>query len=286
MTSKSPSKVLNKNIGLFYSTRPFEQDITADLNEPDLLGNASRVGLRSLVMGVPSPAIPTVPGPPSVHSTFDEELQWSDPVRDRRHVMVTGAGLSYAAVIGAFQDLGYSIELQSGNKETLLDALRTHGQEATAERIRQFFDLRAEEPDEPPIVIESLRSLVAFVIRTPDLVTPIIGSDPDGLMELEWHLRDNGDPSSFWGRGNGVVSMRFLRLGLIQYVALSGPYSEESERLQAQGVSTRTGMMTSLGEFAPRITTPSRKRDEAFKELAGESMMGYFGMYEPRFISP
>ena len=122
-----------------------------------------------------------------------------------------------------------------------------------ADRIEEFLALLAEEPDEAPIAMESLRSLVVFVLMTPHLRTPIVSADREGLMELEWHLADDGDPHNFWGRGNGVVSLKFLTSGLIQYVALSGPHQKGVERLRKQGESTKEYMLRSLGEFASRI---------------------------------
>ena len=107
--------------------------------------------------------------------------------------------------------------------------------------------------DEPPVAMESLRSVVTFVSQQPKLAPPIVGSDPQGLMELEWHLLDNGDPSSIWGRGNGVVSMKFLGSDKIQFVALSGPYRPGAEREETQGESTKEDMMDALGVFAHRI---------------------------------
>jgi hypothetical protein len=139
--------------------------------------------------------------------------------------------------------------------EAVLTAyLRARGRGPVADRIEKFLDILTQEPDEAPIAMDSLRSLVSFVLMTPNLRTPIVGADWEGLMELEWHLADNGDPDSYWGRGNGVVSLKFLRSGLIQYVALSGPHQEGVERLRKQGESTKEYMLRSLGEFTPRIT--------------------------------
>lgn len=143
----------------------------------------------------------------------------------------------------------------AAESETALTAyLRDRGKGPVADSIDKFWDILAEEPDEAPIVIDSLRSLVSFVLMTPTLRTPIVGSDPEGLMELEWHLPDNGNPDSFWGRGNGVVSLRFLASGLVQYVALSGPHQKGVLRLQTQGVSAKEYMLRSLGEFTSKIT--------------------------------
>ena len=95
----------------------------------------------------------------------------------------------------------------------LLAHLREKGRQPIADRIEEFLALLAEEPDEAPIAIDSLRSLVIFVFMTPHLRTPIVGSDREGLMELEWNLADDGDPDSFWGRGNGCSVLEIPYVG-------------------------------------------------------------------------
>ena len=117
----------------------------------------------------------------------------------------------------------YPARVASNRRAYLLTFLRHRGQTLIADRIQRYFDVRDQEPDEPPIISESLSSLVSFMVQESNLLPPIIGSDPEGQMEIEWHLRDNGDPGSVWGKGNGVVSLRFLKSGEIHYVALSGP---------------------------------------------------------------
>ena len=139
-------------------------------------------------------------------------------------------------------------------RKVLLDCLAVMGRKDVADRIQQYLDIVDDEPDEPPVAVESLRSVVSFIVQQPKLAPPIVGSNPQGLMELEWHLKDNGDPNSVWGRGNGVVSMKFLGAGKIQYVALSGPYRPDAEREETQGESTKEKIMDSLGVFAHRIT--------------------------------
>ena len=138
--------------------------------------------------------------------------------------------------------------------EKIIGHLREKGKEAVAVQIEEHLRAIAEDPDEPPIVTESLWSLASFVLMTPQLKTPLVGSAPGGLMELEWHLEDDGNPNGYWGRGNGVVSLRFLASGLVHYVALSGPYRNGEERLSKRGESTRRYVLRSLGEFVPRIT--------------------------------
>ena len=143
---------------------------------------------------------------------------------------------------------------ETNSQDVLASFLKENGHQSVADRIERHLALLSEDPDEPPIVIESLRSMVGLIVMVPNLGTPIVGSDPEGLMELEWHLPDNGDPDSFWGRGSGVVSLKFLSSGLVQYVALSGPHQKGIERLRKQGESTKQYLLSSLGEFTPRIT--------------------------------
>ena len=139
--------------------------------------------------------------------------------------------------------------------DVLMAALEIYGCEAAAARIQEFLAIREEDPDEPPINRESLLSLVQFLIQEPQLLPPVVSSDLDGLMEIEWHLLDNGDPNTPWGRGNGVVSLKFLKSGNIQYVALSGPRRRGQNRLRVHGEATKCEMLAGLGEFAQKITT-------------------------------
>jgi hypothetical protein len=147
----------------------------------------------------------------------------------------------------------HSTYLGEDGRAEVLKVLRVFGHEHTAEHIQQYLEDRDLDLDEPPVVIESLRSLAAFIIQEQGLLSPSVGTDPQGLIEAEWHLRDNGNPDSMWGKGNGIVSMKFLESGIIQFVALSSPYGEGVQRITKRGESTREFMMSSLGEFTPRI---------------------------------
>ena len=138
--------------------------------------------------------------------------------------------------------------------DVLMSALEIYGCAAAAAKIQEFLAIREEDPDEPPINRESLLSLVQFLIQEPQLLPPVVSSDLDGLMEIEWHLLDNGDPNTPWGRGNGVVSLKFLNSGNIQYVALSGPRRRGQDRLRVHGEATKCEMLAEVGEFAHKIT--------------------------------
>ena len=295
MASPSQAIVSNKYRGLFSSAQRLLADPNDSPDESLSLQDVMIPAASASRMGIPNPSaggnLREALHPVFTGSHFDEAAR--EPRRGEfdfrhqwyRHLGGLGSlrtieGRSFSPIATSTDDIGVYTE------EMLLDLLAERGQTTVAGRIKEFFTLRSQEVDEPSVVMESLRSLVGFVIQTPNLAAPIIGSDPKGLMELEWHLHDNGNPDSFWGRGNGVVSMKFLKSGLIQYVALSGPYREGSERLEAQGVSTKAATMTSLGEFAVRIISPAREIDESIRSWIREYMLAYSDVFSHGFPSP
>ncbi len=224
----------------------------------------SAIPAESVEQSEPSPQIPGMVVAAATKSDALAEL-WFRPMhgaslaqdlRESAGNLVDEAGWFQAGVpVQIPREAVDDANIFAAESEAALTAyLRDRGKGPVADRIDKFLDILAQEPDEAPIDFDSLRSLVSFVLMSPTLRPPIVGSDPEGLMELEWHLADNGNADSFWGRGKGVVSLKFLTSGLVQYVALSGPHQKGVERLQTQGVSTKEYMLRSLGEFTSKIT--------------------------------
>lgn len=172
------------------------------------------------------------------------------PTRERRWPLST----LYARLGPTGVAIEPPAEARNVEVELLLEYLVDLGQATIADRIRRFLDILKGEPDEPPIATKSLRSAVLFLAQHSNLIPPIVGSNLRGLLELEWHLQDNGDPGSIWGRGNGVVSLRFLESGNVQFVALSGPRLAGLKRAEERGEANRESIMSSLGIFESRVT--------------------------------
>ena len=216
-------------------------------------GRASRESLGS-VGGVDTSTEDLPADKPIVHIFRSHSFGATEPPVELSPIgveIVRGAQGLVATPVAGVEDVSPS---SSSEIDVLISALGIYDCETVATRIQEFLTIREEEPDEPPIVRESLLSLVQFLIQEPQLLPPIVSSDPYGLMELEWHLMDNGDPNTPWGRGNGVVSLKFLKSGSIQYVALSGPKRKGHDRLRRHGSSSKCEMLFELGEFAQRIT--------------------------------
>ena len=146
------------------------------------------------------------------------------------------------------------IVAEADQEQEIVAALRESRLDTVSDRLNSLRQLIAEDPDEPPIVLESLRSLALFLISNQNLLAPEIGSDPEGLVEAEWRIPSEGGRikpcEPFWGQGNGIVAMKFSPSGLVRYVALSGPAGRGTERLRASGTLPRESIMDWLQPFA------------------------------------
>ena len=87
------------------------------------------------------------------------------------------------------------------------------GLRALAGRLRYLHEITSgEDPDEPPMALDSLRELALFFVSEPQRQDPEVGISPDGLLLVEWRVRYRG-----------TLAMKFLPAGLIQFAAISRP---------------------------------------------------------------
>ena len=138
--------------------------------------------------------------------------------------------------------------------EGLVNHLKAAGQPSVSRELQQYAEDLAKDPDEPPVSVESVRSLVAFVIAFPQITLPFVTSNRDGLLGLEWHIESEEGPKYGWEYGRGIVTLIFRDSGIVRFIALCLPMYEDQECPQAQGESKREHVFGSLGEFAQMIT--------------------------------
>lgn len=81
-----------------------------------------------------------------------------------------------------------------------------------ATRLNYLLECSQEDPDEPTMALTSLRELALFFASEPQRDEPEIGLSPDGHLQAEWRVGDGG-----------ILAMKFLRDGLIQFAAISRP---------------------------------------------------------------
>ena len=116
-----------------------------------------------------------------------------------------------------------------------------------------------EDPDEPDLAIESLLSFAEFLhTGRPAFWFRKIGAGPEGFVEAEWRISSNGESMAatderYWGRGDGILAMKFLPTGLIRFAATSGPAGRGKERLRTSGILPRTSILPAVQTFVSRL---------------------------------
>ena len=104
--------------------------------------------------------------------------------------------------------------------DEIVDVLPLLDLRAIAARLDYLHEISRDDPDEPTMALASLRELALFFVSEPLYVSeqqngePEIGISPDGMLQAEWRVRDGG-----------ILAMKFLSDGLIQFAAVSRPTS-------------------------------------------------------------
>lgn len=116
----------------------------------------------------------------------------------------------------------------------------------------------AEDPDETDLVIESLRSFADFIMQETHLPVPEIGAGPEGYVEAEWRIPSRGgrkaaSDESYWGRGDGILAIKFLPTGLVRFAATSGSAGQGKERLRTSGILPRNSILPAIQTFISRL---------------------------------
>ena len=154
-------------------------------------------------------------------------------------------------------------------EDAIVVALRLYGLDVMADRLNHLIALIAEDPDEPDLVIESLRSFADFFMQEDRLPVPEIGAGPEGFLEAEWRIpakrevmttshvvRWASPDDRYWGQGDGILAMKFLPSGSIQYAAVSGPAGQGKERLRSSDILSKDSIMPTIQAFTSRLALP------------------------------
>ena len=94
----------------------------------------------------------------------------------------------------------------------IIDVLPLLALRAIATRLDYLHEISRDDPDEPTMALASLRELALFFVSEPQRDEPEIGISPDGHLQAEWRVGDGG-----------ILAMKFLPDGLIQFAAISRP---------------------------------------------------------------
>ncbi len=109
-------------------------------------------------------------------------------------------------------------------------------------RITYLDGLAADDPDEPPISLESLQRFAVFVVTRRHLPYPLIGLTPDGFIEAVWDTSD-GD----------MLTMDFLPVGDVRFVVLLAASESKPRQRSLGGMLPPDDMMSAIRPFVDKL---------------------------------
>ncbi len=125
----------------------------------------------------------------------------------------------------------------------IVQVLRFRRLDIIADRIEYLQSLVDDDPDEEPIVVESLRNLAGFFMDEDPLPTPQIGISPGGLLMVEWDISKHG-----------ALALKFLRSGLIQFAGVTDNRLRKDQCVRSSGTFGKTDLMNAIKPFTSRLT--------------------------------
>ena len=162
--------------------------------------------------------------------------------------------------------------------QAIMAVLRLHGRERIADRIHYLQELALEDPEEQPIVLDSLRHMASFLLEQGQLPDPEVGVSPSSMAQVEWTIPDfhgstppapgerpalpyasavgaipPAEGSSDDRARDGLLVMEFLARGIIGFAALSEPYRLGVDRLTVNGELPPAQALQAVRPFTDRI---------------------------------
>ena len=130
--------------------------------------------------------------------------------------------------------------------EEITAVLPLMGLRMIADRLDYLHEISDDDPDEPRMVLASLRELALFFVSEPLFVgdrqrgEPEIGISPGGILQAEWPVRDGG-----------ILAMKFRPDGLIQFAAVSRPIGGQ-HALRVHGTLPKDRALDAVRPFIGR----------------------------------
>ena len=129
--------------------------------------------------------------------------------------------------------------------EEIVAIFRLFGLDAIADRLGYLQRTIADDPDEQPLALESLRGLALFLMSERQLPYPQIAISPEGNAQIEWRVG-----------GNGILAMEFLPVdGLIRFAAISAPAKLGVQRNKVYGTLPKEDALNAVKAFTSEIST-------------------------------
>ena len=130
---------------------------------------------------------------------------------------------------------------------------------AEGEGLETFLDELKEEDESPVIDMTSLQSAVRF-IETSGFPNPSWDVDHEGRVSLSWIVPPYAHDldRECWEDSGGIIGLKFLPTGRIQFAALSGPHERGKERLKLSGTLSLAKVREVFNVFAPWMVNSAK----------------------------
>jgi hypothetical protein len=103
--------------------------------------------------------------------------------------------------------------------------------------------LSDDNPDEPPLELESLRTFAEFVTSERQLPSPAIGLSPSGLAVGQWSIPPNG-----------ILALEFRPANWIRFAGIgNSPYSS-TPRQRVSGTLRMRAALDAIRAFTSQLT--------------------------------
>ena len=213
-----------------------------------------RAGLLEALARAPR-AAPEDPVTSSLPATgLETASRWLDDPTDIQKLTCWSipSGTEGTGVYRDDRNIAADLVLAATQPDEVVAALSLGGCRAAADRIRDLNEMtRDAAPDEPALVLASLRELALFLLSQRRLVDPEIGLSPDGLLLAEWASVERG-----------VLAMKFLPDGIIQFAGVSA-VGGAGPRLRVHGGLPKDSALDAVRAFVPSVNGPDAPRATA-----------------------
>ena len=112
------------------------------------------------------------------------------------------------------------------------------GMSSIVDRLTYLYKLAEDDPDEKPIVLESLRRFAIFLMSSRRLSDPQIGTSLDGFAHAVWRVSDYG-----------ILAMDFLPSGNVRFAAIIQPQKPGDQEWSVDDVLPPERMMRAIEPF-------------------------------------
>ena len=128
----------------------------------------------------------------------------------------------------------------------IIDLLRKPGRGSVADRLAYLEGLHDDDPDEPLIEFESIRTLASFFLSELQMPDPEIGLSPRGLKVGQWRILPDG-----------VLTVEFLPCDRIRFAGIGCAGQPFGQRRRIRGELEKHKAISVFRDFADQLVGQS-----------------------------